>query len=70
VIKSEADYPSHTNYIPLWEITGGDWEQAVDVRPEILARGKPNTISYIDNNGVQRNMMLDASSLNKFLKSN
>jgi hypothetical protein len=70
VIKSEADYPSHTNYIPLWEITGGDWEQAVDVRPEILARGKPNTISYTDNNGVQRNMMLDASSLNKFLKSN
>ncbi|HPC34025.1 MAG TPA: hypothetical protein PLP73_00005, partial [Candidatus Absconditabacterales bacterium] len=69
-IKSEQDYPTHTNYIPLWEITGGDRQNAVDKRPVILTRGKPNTIKYYDKNGIEFNIAIDNSSLNKFLKSN
>lgn len=70
VIKSEANYPSHSNYIPLWEITDGNWAEAVDKRPEILRQGKPNTISFFGNDGKEHRLELNAGSLNKFIKSN
>lgn len=69
-IKSETSYPAHSNYIPLWEITGGNWATAVDKRPEILRRGKPNTISFFGNDGKEHRLELNAGSLNKFIKSN
>lgn len=69
-IVSDSDYPSHSNYIPLWEITWWDWENAVDKRPEILKRWKPNTLSYYWGNGEEGRIAIDNSSLNKYLMSN
>lgn len=69
-IVSDSDYPSHTNYIPLWEISNGDWQNATDVRPEVLRRGKPNTISYFGWNWEEERIDIDNSSLNKYLMSN
>ena len=69
-IVSSSDYPTHSNYIPLWEVTGGDWQNATDLRPEVLRRGKPNTISYFGWNWEEERIDIDNSSLNKYLMSN
>lgn len=69
-IVSDTDFPSHSNYIPLWEITGGDWQNATDLRPEVLRRGKPNTLSYFGWNWEEERIDIDNASLNKYLMSN
>lgn len=69
-IVSSDSYPTHSNYIPLWEITNGDWQNATDLRPEVLRRGKPNTLSYFGGNGEEERIDIDNSSLNKYLMSN
>jgi len=69
-IVSSDSYPTHSNYIKLWEITWWDWQNATDLRPEVLRRGKPNTISYFGGNGEEERIDIDNSSLNKFLMSN
>jgi len=69
-IKSTVDYPAHSNYIPLWEVTWWDRGNATDVRPETLRFGKKNTISYFDETGKEQHIWLDAASIGKYLKSN
>lgn len=68
-LVSSADYPSHSNYIPLWEITWWDRENAVDMRKEILWAGKPNTIIYYDDEWKEHRIDLDTASIGKYLKS-
>lgn len=69
-IVSSDSYPTHNNYIPLWEITNGDWQNATDLRPEVLRSGKPNTLSYFGWNGEEERIDIDNASLNKYLMSN
>lgn len=69
-IVSSSDYPTHSNYIKLWEVSGWDWQNATDLRPEVLRRGKPNTISYFWGNGEEERIDIDNNSLNKYLMSN
>jgi len=69
-IKSEATYPTHTNYIPLWEVTWGDWANAVDVRPTIRKFGRKNSLVYFDDNWVEYNIDLTSDSIGKYLMSN
>ncbi len=38
-LKSEASLPTHTNFIPLRQITGGDWANAVDQRNTLQIDG-------------------------------
>ena len=64
-IVSSDSYPTHSNYIPLWEITNGDWQNATDLRPEVLRRGKPNTLSYFGWNWEEERIDIDNNSLNK-----
>jgi len=70
IIRSESDYPSHSNYIPLWEITGWDWAAATDVRPEVRRFWKKNSLSFFDDNGKETFIDLNSASINKFLMSN
>lgn len=69
-IVSSDSYPTHNNYIKLWEISNGDWQNATDLRPEVLRRGKPNTLSYFGGNGEEERIDIDNASLNKYLMSN
>lgn len=69
-IVSSDSYPTHSNYIKLWEISNGDWQNATDLRPEVLRRWKPNTLSYFGGNGEEERIDIDNASLNKYLMSN
>ena len=69
-IVSSDSYPTHSNYIKLWEISNWDWQNATDLRPEVLRRGKPNTLSYFGGNGEEERIDIDNASLNKYLMSN
>lgn len=69
-IVSSDSYPTHSNYIKLWEVTGWDWQNATDLRPEVLRRGKPNSISYFGWNWEEERIDIDNNSLNKYLMSN
>ena len=69
-IKSTVDYPTHSNYIPLWEVTSGDRSNATDMRPEVRRFGKKNSVIYFDGNGEEHEINLDAASIGKFFMSN
>lgn len=70
LIKSTTNYPSHDNYIPLWEITSGDIPSAVDVRPAFVPRGIPDSVMYFDAAGKGNYIPLSSGTINKFFKSN
>jgi hypothetical protein len=47
-IKCTTNYPSHTNYAKLYEITWWDRENAVDVREDFRLKGKSIDLSNYD----------------------
>jgi len=42
-VVSAATFPTHPNFIPLYDIVGGDWENATDLRVDM--RLAPNSIN-------------------------